>query len=233
MIKTTGLAATLALAAPHLNLQAHFTPFQAGGGSWHMAAPAVGNIDGDSDLEIVLASRDLSSVWTVDAYDYTGARIAGFPYIAGNDPVNASPSLKDLDGDGKNEIIFTEGASVVALRGNGTVLWRHSVSPLNYLPDSGFHALTNGFYLSGIPLQQATLPLTAAFWVPSKPKTRSIPLEGVCAGSNVPMTISSCPSPSTSPTTGGVGTREPKVLGHPARGASFTPSHERKVIVCE
>lgn len=139
--------------------------FQAGDGGWQLAAPAVGNIDDDAELEIVVAYRNSEGVWFVDAYDYSGARVPGFPFPGGTTPMNLSPTLQDLDGDGINEILFTRGNEIIALKGNGSIFWRQSITPANYIPDAGFQAVTNGFYLTtGLPLLSPTLPLTAEFF---------------------------------------------------------------------
>lgn len=157
----TTLAAGLAVAS---NLLA-FDSFQAGEGGWQLAAPTVGNIDGDPDLEIVVAYRDNNGQWFLDAYKYTGARMPGFPYSGGFNPINVSPTLYDLDGDGQNEILFTAGASIVALRGNGSLLWKKDITVANYIPTGGFQAVTNEFYLTGLPLIPVPLlPVTAQFF---------------------------------------------------------------------
>src|SRR5204863_9253942 len=125
------------------------TSFQAGDGGWHMGALAVGNIDADPQLEIIAAYRNSNGNWLLDAYKANGQRIAGFPYNGLTNPINVSPTLADVDGDGINEIIFTHGNSIVALKGNGSVLWKQPVNSLNYIPDAGFEAATNGFYMTG------------------------------------------------------------------------------------
>jgi len=142
-----------------------FTPFQAGDGGWQLSAPAVGNIDSNPDLEIIVSYRNSNGQWLLDAYKYDGTRVAGFPYNGGTSPMNVSPTLTDLDGDGRNEIVFTKGNEIIALRGDGTVLWDQPITSLNYIPNAGFEAVTNGFYLSGlISLLQPTLPPTAQFF---------------------------------------------------------------------
>src|SRR4051812_5462056 len=95
-------AAVLMMSAKLLAL----APFQAGDGGWQMAAPAVGNIDSDPALEIVLAYRNSNGQWLLDAYKPSGARVAGFPFNSGTSPINVSPTLYDLDGDGASEILF-------------------------------------------------------------------------------------------------------------------------------
>jgi hypothetical protein len=138
--------------------------FQAGTGGWQLGTLAVADVVGDSQLEIVVPYRDSNGSWFLDAFDWRGNRLAGFPYAGGSLPINVSPTLYDLDGDGKAEIFFTCGPNVVALNGNGTVRWTHPVSFLNYVPDSGFMAVTNGFYMTPLGLFQPTLPATAQFF---------------------------------------------------------------------
>jgi hypothetical protein len=133
-------------------------------GGWHSASIAVGNIDNDPAQEIVVPYRDRDGLWFLDAFKLDGSRVAGFPYSSGQKPMNLSPTLKDVDGDGRNEIVITRGQAIVALRGNGTVLWQQEINSANYIPNAGFEAATNGFYLTGIPLPQATLPPTAQFF---------------------------------------------------------------------
>src|ERR1041385_9462439 len=101
---------------------AEISSFQAGDGGWQMGTLAVGNLDGDSQLEIVAPYRNSNGQWLLDAFKPNGTRLAGFPYV-GNGVINVSPTLYDLDGDGKDEIIFTCGPSVIALRGNGSLFW--------------------------------------------------------------------------------------------------------------
>src|SRR5437016_2661706 len=122
--------------------------FQAGDGGWHLGTLAVGNLDNEPDLEIVVPYRNSAGQWVLDAFKYTGQRLPGFPYLAGGEEMNVSPTLFDLDGDGREEIIFTRGNHVIALRGDGSVLWSNTVSSANYVPDGGYQTITNGFYWS-------------------------------------------------------------------------------------
>jgi RNA polymerase sigma factor (sigma-70 family) len=81
--------------------------------------PVMGDIAGDSKLEIVATDRTSVYAWTCD----------GNPVIPGSDgtfksglsPVNASPTLADLDGDGKAEIIIfdSESRTIRAWHGDG------------------------------------------------------------------------------------------------------------------
>jgi hypothetical protein len=137
--------------------------FQVGDAGWHMGTLAVGNIDGGPQLEIVVPHRNAEGQWFLDAFKWNGTHIAGFPYSSGYDEMNTSPTLYDLDGDGKQEIIFTRGTNVIALRGDGSLVWSNSVNYGNYVPQAGFQAFTNGFYLTTDNSFHARLPSTAVF----------------------------------------------------------------------
>src|SRR4051812_44081624 len=118
---------------------AEVSSFQAGDGGWHMGAPAVGNLDADAQLEIVGPYRNSTGAWFLDAFKPDGTRLPGFPFM-GNAEINVSPTLYDLNGDGRDEIIFTCGNRVLALRGDGSTIWSTTVDRSNYVPDSGYMA---------------------------------------------------------------------------------------------
>ncbi len=141
---------------------AELSSFQAGDGGWQLGTLAVGNLDNDSQLEIVVPYRNSNGQWLLDAFKANGTRLPGFPYV-GSDQINVSPTLYDLDGDGRDEIIFTSGASVIALRGDGSLVWSNQVNRLNYVPDSGYMTVTNGFYWSNGGGFISRLPANATF----------------------------------------------------------------------
>src|SRR5262245_26165798 len=87
-------------------LSAAEVSFQAGDGGWHLGTLAVGNLDADAQLEIVVPYRNTSGQWFLDAFNPNGTRLPGFPFV-GNAEINVSPTLYDLDADGRDEIIFT------------------------------------------------------------------------------------------------------------------------------
>src|SRR5258708_5104308 len=110
MLECTALFAGSLLLAPGPVSAAQIASFPAGTGGWQLGTLTVGNLDSDSELEIVVPYRDvLLGEWYLDAYKLNGTRI--FSYSAGSDVMNVSPTLYDLDGDGKMEIIFTRGTS--------------------------------------------------------------------------------------------------------------------------
>ena len=137
--------------------------FQAGDGGWQMGTLGVGNLNGGPQLEIVVPYRNSSGLWFLDAFKIDGTRMPGFPYLGGASPINVSPTLFDLNGDGRDEILFTCGDRVVALKGDGTTIWSSQVNSFNYVPDSGFMTVTNGFYWSDGGAFIPNLPPTAVF----------------------------------------------------------------------
>ena len=137
--------------------------FQAGDGGWQLGTLAVGNLDNSGQLDIVVPYRNSSGQWLLDAFKPNGTRLPGFPYNGGGNAINVSPTLYDLDGDGRDEIIFTCGPSVIALRGDGSLIWSNQVNRLNYVPDSGYMVVTNGFYWSNGGGFISNLPTNAVF----------------------------------------------------------------------
>ena len=100
-----------------------------------MAAPALGDLDGDGTLEVVLAAAGA----TIHALRYDGIRQADYPYalprFAAAGELRFEPVLCDIDGDGRQEI-FVAGRS-------------------------GVFAIDDGQLLSGFPLLTATAPVAA------------------------------------------------------------------------
>src|SRR5882672_1265330 len=137
--------------------------FQAGDGGWHLGAIAVGRLQATSDLDIVIPYRNSSGTWFLDAFNYRGQRLPGFPYQGGGDEMNVSPTLYDLDHDGRDEIIFTRGNHLIVLRGDGSLMWSNTVNYANYVPTGGYQTVTNGFYWSANGAFISRLPSTAVF----------------------------------------------------------------------
>jgi hypothetical protein len=138
--------------------------FAGGAGSWQMGSIAVGDVDGDKELEIIVPYRRPDAKWVLDAYDPDGKRLKGFPYVSRFGPINVSPTLYDLDGDGVLEILITDGPAIVALNGDGSVRWTDQVEASNYVPHAGYQTTTNGFYWSKEGEWIDRLPSTAAFY---------------------------------------------------------------------
>ncbi|MDW8351885.1 MAG: VCBS repeat-containing protein [Anaerolineae bacterium] len=103
-------------------------------GCWDgiFSGAAVGDIDGDGDLEIVWEGEDRR----IHAYHHTGAAVAGWPlHRSLGDPLIrggiSSPALGDIDGDGLLEIVVG-GTSPLCLPLNGDpcAIADYSVAPV-------------------------------------------------------------------------------------------------------
>lgn len=130
---------------------------------------AIGNLDTDPAQEIVVPYRNLEGQWVLDAFNHDGSRLPGFPYASAGEEMNVSPTLADLNGDGKVEILLIRGNKVVALRANGTLLWSSLINAANYVPNGGYHTVTNGFWWSADHAFRSRLPSTAVFSSPVSP----------------------------------------------------------------
>lgn len=145
---------------------------------------AVGNLDADAALEIVAPYRSFEGQWFLDAFNHDGTRLPGFPYASGGEEMNVSPTLADVNGDGRAEILFTRANKVVALRATGSVLWSSQIDYSNYVPNGGYHTVTNGFWWSGDRKFRSRLPATAVFSSPVSP-----PIVADFSGNGVPQVI--------------------------------------------
>ena len=137
--------------------------FQAGDNGWHLGNVAAGNLDSSPDLEIVVPHRDHTGTWFLDAFKANGQRLAGFPFRGGTEEINTSPTLVDLDKDGRCEILFTCGNKVILLRPDGTTAWSHAVTSGNYTPNGGYQVILGAFHWTGSSEPLSRLPSTAVF----------------------------------------------------------------------
>eukprot|EP00727_Mastigamoeba_balamuthi_P007462 m51a1_g3336 hypothetical protein (669) ;mRNA; r:387224-390103 len=63
-----------------------------------------------------------------------------------NNLQNPSVTLRDVDGDGLDEILVSVGASIRAIRGTGQDLWSTQVGPSNYVPTCGYQSTVGEFW---------------------------------------------------------------------------------------
>lgn len=88
------------------------------------SSPTIANLDADPALEILTGSLD----GKVYAWNNDGSRLAGWPrrldaYSTPTAPVNGSPSVGDIDGDGKLEVIAgSDNGWVFAWRRDGSAV---------------------------------------------------------------------------------------------------------------
>lgn len=90
-------------------------------------APALGDVDGDGEDEIVVGTRmggTGNSGW-LHVFEKDGSTVPGFPLSLPNGGATRTPALSDLDGDGSMEIIIEERSWpdgwVCVYNGDGTV----------------------------------------------------------------------------------------------------------------
>jgi hypothetical protein len=94
------------------------------------ASPSVGDITGNGENEIVVASRD----GTLYAWQYNGQLVPGFPMTPrdrfGNTfPYGQTFILADYTGDGRMEIIFNQASMVTIVNGQGQQLTQSAAHP--------------------------------------------------------------------------------------------------------
>ena len=75
-------------------------------GKYYAAGPAIGDLNGDHIPEIVACTWDSARVYV---FDQQGQVKPGWPQVTG--AVWSSPTLADLDGDGKLEIMFGDNSN--------------------------------------------------------------------------------------------------------------------------
>jgi hypothetical protein len=93
-----------------------------GSGSQRRCTPAIADLDGDGDLEIITASGYVTGGYTLFAYHHDGTPVSGFPIVFGG-YTRTFPAIGDVDGDGFPEIIVVGSGpdGVLVLSANGVI----------------------------------------------------------------------------------------------------------------
>ena len=106
-------------------------------GPYCQSGAAVGDLDGDGTPEIVIFSRGTGNGGKIYAWEPDGTAVSGFPVSLGNHNPSESPSLRDMDGDGDDEILVGvrdyPTAHVYILEGDGTP-WSGFPVDLDHVP---------------------------------------------------------------------------------------------------
>ncbi len=103
------------------------------------SGPAVGDIDGDNDIDISVHTRGLTNGGRIHAWETDGTVKTGFPVNVGNWNPSESVSFRDMDGDDALDLIagFRDypQAQLYIIEGDGS-LWGDYPVLLDHVPSS-------------------------------------------------------------------------------------------------
>ena len=90
-------------------------------GSYLMGTPAIGNIDNDEELEIIIGGYSSGSGREIYALNHDLTHVDGFPVLV-NEKIQKGVSLADFNGNGKDDIVFgTDNDNIYLMLDNGEI----------------------------------------------------------------------------------------------------------------
>ena len=92
--------------------------------SWLMGTPAIGQLDSDSELEIVVGGYS-SSARNIYAVNHDGTVVSGFP-VDVDERMIVGVALHDFNNNGKDDIVFgTDSDNIHLMHDDGTIVWSY------------------------------------------------------------------------------------------------------------
>jgi hypothetical protein len=92
--------------------------------SWLMGTPAIGQLDSDPELEIVVGGYS-SSGKKIYAVNHDGSTLSGFPVDVGERMI-VGVALHDFNNNGKDDIVFgTDSDNIHLMHDDGTIVWTY------------------------------------------------------------------------------------------------------------
>jgi outer membrane protein assembly factor BamB len=94
---------------------------------WVNSSPTVGDIDNDGKVEVIFGTKD-NKIYALNAEDGAVLWIYDYdiPEYSWDFTFHSSSSIKDINGDGKSEVIVNTGNCVILKGEDGSLLWSYS-----------------------------------------------------------------------------------------------------------